>query len=312
MRRLLAPSMAATISFSLSATALRVLVLRALDQEHHQERDDGRARVDDELPGVGIAEDRPRRAPHEDDTERDDERGVLPVATVTRCEKFSKTLVRFFMRAPAERGICRSLTRAEAFRLRVIVALDARRGAFVELPALVRGASACALLSDACIRDRSGREIRKGVRQHGSLWFETDDLGRLPDFSSRRSASLWRAPVTTTATTVRRCGAAGENTGGDERARRRVGDGGRIGSWRLGRLERGQLGNRAGRRRRRRGSGAREAAARRAALRAIARVSPRASTVHRRAFRRARSSRRIYHLRVREEPHARAHARRER
>ena len=29
-----------------------IAVLRILDQEHHQEGDDGRARVDDELPGV--------------------------------------------------------------------------------------------------------------------------------------------------------------------------------------------------------------------------------------------------------------------
>jgi hypothetical protein len=30
----------------------RVAVLRGLNQEHHQERDDGRAGVDDQLPGV--------------------------------------------------------------------------------------------------------------------------------------------------------------------------------------------------------------------------------------------------------------------
>ena len=31
-----------------------VAVLRVLDQENHQEGDDGRAGVDDELPGVGV------------------------------------------------------------------------------------------------------------------------------------------------------------------------------------------------------------------------------------------------------------------
>ena len=36
----------------------RVLVLGALDQEHHQERDDRRARVDHELPAVGKAKQR--------------------------------------------------------------------------------------------------------------------------------------------------------------------------------------------------------------------------------------------------------------
>eukprot|EP01037_Dinobryon_pediforme_P014981 gene14980-15119_t len=34
----------------------RVPVLRVLQQEHHQEGDDGGAGVDDELPGVGILE----------------------------------------------------------------------------------------------------------------------------------------------------------------------------------------------------------------------------------------------------------------
>ena len=37
---------------------LRVLVLRPLDEEHHQERDDRRAGVDGELPGVGVSEER--------------------------------------------------------------------------------------------------------------------------------------------------------------------------------------------------------------------------------------------------------------
>src|SRR6266404_3919623 len=30
-----------------------IAVLRVLNEEHHQERDDGRARVDNELPGIG-------------------------------------------------------------------------------------------------------------------------------------------------------------------------------------------------------------------------------------------------------------------
>jgi hypothetical protein len=33
-----------------------VAILGILDQEDHQERDDGRARIDDELPGVGKVE----------------------------------------------------------------------------------------------------------------------------------------------------------------------------------------------------------------------------------------------------------------
>ena len=41
----------------------RVLVLRPLDEEDHQERDDRGAGVDDELPGVRVAEERARRGP---------------------------------------------------------------------------------------------------------------------------------------------------------------------------------------------------------------------------------------------------------
>src|SRR5262245_24165076 len=44
----------------------RVAVLRVLDQEHHQESYDGRAGVDDELPGVAVAEDRARHQPGDD------------------------------------------------------------------------------------------------------------------------------------------------------------------------------------------------------------------------------------------------------
>ena len=40
-----------------------VPVLRVLDQENHQEGDDGGAGVDDELPAIGEAEDRPRHGP---------------------------------------------------------------------------------------------------------------------------------------------------------------------------------------------------------------------------------------------------------
>ena len=44
-----------------------VAVLGVLDQEHHQEGDDGRAGVDDELPGVAEAEDRPADRPQHDE-----------------------------------------------------------------------------------------------------------------------------------------------------------------------------------------------------------------------------------------------------
>jgi hypothetical protein len=51
----------------------RVLVLRALDQEHHEKRDDRRSGVDDELPGVGEMKERAAYEPHTDDEEREAE-----------------------------------------------------------------------------------------------------------------------------------------------------------------------------------------------------------------------------------------------
>src|SRR5688572_6766612 len=48
----------------------RVAVLRALDEEHHQEGDDGRAGVDDELPGVAEAKQGAGQRPHEHDAQR--------------------------------------------------------------------------------------------------------------------------------------------------------------------------------------------------------------------------------------------------
>src|SRR5262245_15844264 len=44
-----------------------VAVLGVLDDEHHQEGDDRRAGVDDELPGIGKAEERSARGPQYDD-----------------------------------------------------------------------------------------------------------------------------------------------------------------------------------------------------------------------------------------------------
>jgi len=43
----------------LQVKRLAILVLALLNQENHQERDDGRASVDDQLPGLGEAEHRP-------------------------------------------------------------------------------------------------------------------------------------------------------------------------------------------------------------------------------------------------------------
>ena len=52
-----------------------VAVLRVLNQEHHQERDDGGRCIDDELPGVAEAEERPADRPDDDRREREQECG---------------------------------------------------------------------------------------------------------------------------------------------------------------------------------------------------------------------------------------------
>ena len=55
-----------------------VAVLSVLDQEHHEERDDRRPGVDDQLPSVGIAEGRPTGGPQKNDEDRRDERVGAP------------------------------------------------------------------------------------------------------------------------------------------------------------------------------------------------------------------------------------------
>ena len=47
-----------------------VAVLSPLDEEDHQKRDDGGAGVDDELPRIGVVEERPGRGPEQDDEQR--------------------------------------------------------------------------------------------------------------------------------------------------------------------------------------------------------------------------------------------------
>src|SRR5882724_217832 len=55
---------------------LAVPVLRRLDEEDHQEGDDGGARVDHQLPAVGEAEHRSADRPAEHDRQRDQEGGM--------------------------------------------------------------------------------------------------------------------------------------------------------------------------------------------------------------------------------------------
>ena len=51
-----------------------VAVLGVLNEEDHQEGDDGGAGVDDQLPGIAVTEDRPAHGPADDDQHRADER----------------------------------------------------------------------------------------------------------------------------------------------------------------------------------------------------------------------------------------------
>ena len=50
-----------------------IAILAVLDQEHHQEGDDGRAGIDDQLPGVGIMKQGTGGSPDQDRSNRDAE-----------------------------------------------------------------------------------------------------------------------------------------------------------------------------------------------------------------------------------------------
>ena len=52
----------------------RVLVLRLLDQKHHQKGNDGGSRVDHQLPGIRIMTHRAGDQPNQDGNDRDNER----------------------------------------------------------------------------------------------------------------------------------------------------------------------------------------------------------------------------------------------
>ena len=51
----------------LEVQGARVAVLSVLHQEHHEKGDDGGAGVDDQLPGIGVAENRPGDGPQNDE-----------------------------------------------------------------------------------------------------------------------------------------------------------------------------------------------------------------------------------------------------
>ena len=80
----------------------RVAVLRALDEEDHQERDDGGAGVDDELPGVREAEQRPRQSPDGDGPRGEPERRGLPGRASRRLREPAEPALRMDRHAQGE------------------------------------------------------------------------------------------------------------------------------------------------------------------------------------------------------------------
>jgi hypothetical protein len=62
----------------LQMNGFSVAILRVLNQEHHQEGNDGGAGIDDELSGIGVMKSRSSRAPNNDNETGNDER---PCAT---------------------------------------------------------------------------------------------------------------------------------------------------------------------------------------------------------------------------------------
>src|ERR671932_306824 len=58
-----------------------VSILGVLDEEYHQESDDGGASVYDQLPGVAEPEDRTGNSPNQDDKHGDSESSRMPCGT---------------------------------------------------------------------------------------------------------------------------------------------------------------------------------------------------------------------------------------
>ena len=95
IRRLLAPFDGGDQLVELELDRQRVLVLRALDEEDHQEGDDRGAGVDHELPGVGVAEERAQHGPAGHDPQRAQEGPVVLRSTGScSCAKRSNSVSR--------------------------------------------------------------------------------------------------------------------------------------------------------------------------------------------------------------------------
>src|SRR5437879_5984866 len=76
-----------------------VTVLRILNKKHHQERDNRRSSVDDELPRIRIFENRSGNAPQQDDRNCDDEGGWAPCRSSDYIGQIAKQLRHaFFLR----------------------------------------------------------------------------------------------------------------------------------------------------------------------------------------------------------------------
>ena len=62
-------------------------VLGVLNQKHHEKDNDGRRRVDDELPGVAVLKERPRYCLDDNECDADQERDRLAVHFEVACAK---------------------------------------------------------------------------------------------------------------------------------------------------------------------------------------------------------------------------------
>jgi len=94
---------------------LRIAVLRVLNEKHHQKSNDGGARIDNELPGIGKMKDRTGAGPDNDNENRDRERpgtpenvGCLSGKDMKGLLKTAEKIVFFFRGRMILIGVCDS------------------------------------------------------------------------------------------------------------------------------------------------------------------------------------------------------------
>jgi hypothetical protein len=86
----------------LDVDRIGVPVLRVLDQEHHQERNDRGAGIDDELPRVAETEDGAAYQPQHDETAGEGERKRMPGRSCGRAGRYRECIVESHIHPPRE------------------------------------------------------------------------------------------------------------------------------------------------------------------------------------------------------------------